>query len=266
MGDYLTKGSTYVDGGTVNAANLNAHVDDAVIKPTAISARASVGVPGGAVEFLVNDAGTLKKVTVTDLASAVGPAGSLINGKAAITTLEAADAFLVYDSSAAADKKITQANLFGQLAPSGTVLQTLQSTVTTNTSLSASIPIDDTVPLITEGNAIDSTGITPASTSNKVLVRFKCNAAASSTGETIVAALFRGSTCIDAMSIQVPNGTSATTTFILEDLDSPASASAVTYSVRMGVSAGTYRLNGYTAGRLFGGASQATLTVQEIKG
>jgi hypothetical protein len=39
MGNDLTKGTTYVDGGMINAANLNAHVDDAGLLSRAISAR-----------------------------------------------------------------------------------------------------------------------------------------------------------------------------------------------------------------------------------
>ena len=35
MGNDLTKGTTYVDGGMLNAANLNAHVDDATFLSTA---------------------------------------------------------------------------------------------------------------------------------------------------------------------------------------------------------------------------------------
>jgi hypothetical protein len=40
MGDDLLKGTTYSEGQQVNAANLNAHVDNATIKYKAISAKA----------------------------------------------------------------------------------------------------------------------------------------------------------------------------------------------------------------------------------
>jgi len=268
MGDYLTKGTTYADGGTVNASNLNAHVDDAVFKSTAISARTDLVSPGGATEFLVNDAGTLKKVTLTNLATAVSGGSSLIHGKTEVTTISNADEFLIWEDGVAADRRITRANLVanGMLMPTGAVLQTLQTTYSSNSSITASIPIDDTIPTSSEGTQILSQSITPVSSSNTVLVRFKGQAAVSSTGETAVAALFRGTTCLDAMAIQGHNGTAGTITFILEEFDAPATASAVTYTVRIGVSAGSVRLNGQTDGRKFGGAAQATLTVQEIKG
>jgi hypothetical protein len=63
MGNDLTKGTTYVDGGMLNAANLNAHVDDATFLSTCISARTAKSAGAVTDEFLINDAGTLKKIT-----------------------------------------------------------------------------------------------------------------------------------------------------------------------------------------------------------
>jgi hypothetical protein len=63
VGNDLIKGTTYVDGGTLNAANLNAHVDDAALKYTCINSRTLKDPIGLADEFLINDSGTLKKVT-----------------------------------------------------------------------------------------------------------------------------------------------------------------------------------------------------------
>jgi hypothetical protein len=39
MGNDLLKGTSYAEGQQVNAANLNAHVDDATIKYTSISSK-----------------------------------------------------------------------------------------------------------------------------------------------------------------------------------------------------------------------------------
>jgi hypothetical protein len=98
MGNDLSKGTTYVDGGTINAANLNAHVDDATLKSTAISARTAKTVGAVTDEFLINDSGTLKKVTGTVLYDMFTQTGAVIQStygtytaNAGLTTLLPAD-------------------------------------------------------------------------------------------------------------------------------------------------------------------------------
>ncbi len=228
MGDYLTKGTTYSDGGIVNAANLNAHVDDAVFKYTAINSRTDQPAPGGAVEFLINDTSTLKKLSLTNL----------------ITTILGSYASF----------------------PNGFIIQTVSGTNTASTNLIGTIPIDDTVPAFGEGDDVGFIDITPYSTSNQVLFRFQCYAATSASNEFVTAAVFRGSTCIRAESLQSYNGTSSVVKIALEVLDSPASVVSQRYTVRMGTSgAGHYRINGFSNGRKFGGVSAATFIAHEIK-
>jgi hypothetical protein len=78
MGNDLTKGTTYVDGGMINAANLNAHVDDATFKSTAISARTAKTPMAVTDELLINDAGTLKKVSGSSLYDMTTQPGAVI--------------------------------------------------------------------------------------------------------------------------------------------------------------------------------------------
>lgn len=147
-------------------------------------------------------------------------------------------------------------------AGSGIVLQCLQTTYTANTNLTTALPIDDTTPTISEGAEALSLSITPASTSSRILC-FACLWGSSSVPMAV--ALFRGSTCINAAST-VQGGSTVGVTFPpLVTLDSPASASAQTYSVRVGTNAGTaMRLNGTTTARQFGGAAACTLTLVEL--
>ena len=67
MGTFIRKGTTYVDATVVTPVNLNAHVDDAVIEPTAISALTNKGVLAGTEEVMVNDGGTLKKTALASV-------------------------------------------------------------------------------------------------------------------------------------------------------------------------------------------------------
>jgi hypothetical protein len=78
VGNDLTKGTTYVDGGMLNAANLNAHVDDAVFKSTCISARTAKAAMAVTDELLINDSGTLKKVTGSVLYDMTTQTGAVI--------------------------------------------------------------------------------------------------------------------------------------------------------------------------------------------
>lgn len=148
----------------------------------------------------------------------------------------------------------------------GSVLQTLQATYTTNAALATTIPFDDTTPQSTEGVQILSQAITPADNTNKVLCRVSVWGCTDfSTSFSIIAALFRGTTCINVAAQTNPNADSPACVQF-EFLDSPASASAQTYTVRVGAETGSaIRLNGTTGARRFGGTSACTLTVEEIK-
>jgi hypothetical protein len=156
------------------------------------------------------------------------------------------------------------------LPSAGAVLQVIQATYTANADLTVGIPFDDTIPTNTEGTQIISQAITPASSSNKVLCSVSVwgHVVAGVQGDGFAVALFRGSTCIQVAFTSAidDNGTSPTQLFqnvSFEFQDSPASASAQTYSVRVGGNASTIRLNGSTTGRKFGGASASVLRLME---
>jgi len=153
---------------------------------------------------------------------------------------------------------------FGPIVlPTGAVLQTLSKDYTANADLSTTIPLDDTVPLISEGTEVCSQAITLADAANKVLLSFGCFAS-SAASQGVSAAIFRGSTCVGASVISL----NATTGQLVISgvLDAPASVGPHTYSVRIGPQTSAVRLNGGTSSRFFGGAAKATLTLHEIKG
>ena len=116
MGD-LAKGVTFIDGVSIaNAASLNALVDAGTILPEFISAKSNLASPSTGCEIVVNDAGTLKKVTIANLATVItGGTGADIHAKTAITTLSDNDEFIVYEDTAAAERKITYNDLIAVL-------------------------------------------------------------------------------------------------------------------------------------------------------
>lgn len=142
--------------------------------------------------------------------------------------------------------------------PSGSVLSYAYQEYTTNANLTTTIPSDDTVPLSTEGTQILSISLTPTTTSDIVELSFSGWGSVGSVADLIVA-VFRGTTCINARAVTVRNASDAYLLDIPPFIDSPATTSATTYSVRVGPTTGTARLNGDEASRFFGGISRCVL-------
>lgn len=83
MGNDLQKGTTYATGGvggqgSITSANLNAHVDDAVIKPTFVSTKAA-RAPGTFTDnILLESGGALYRMLLSTLYDLLVPPGSVI--------------------------------------------------------------------------------------------------------------------------------------------------------------------------------------------
>lgn len=148
----------------------------------------------------------------------------------------------------------------GQLVPAdfatGSTVQCLKrsrTTLATSQTISATIPTDNTIPQIGEGTEVTGFNVsfTPNSgttSSIRVLVRLQVHIGS---GVEAVAALFRNSAA-DAVSSVMILGDAASSNSQVVTLTyefTPASASAVTFSVRMGSQAGgTIILNADGAG------------------
>jgi hypothetical protein len=147
---------------------------------------------------------------------------------------------------------------------SQTVVQVVQVTNATTATLGTQIPLDDTAPSTAEGNEIFSQSITPASSISKFLVETLVWGGSTAANQNMIVAIFRGSNCIQAQAMRMESA-SFTYSMFLDYLDSPASTSAITYSVRGGNNgASDLFLNGNGATRLFGGAASCTLTLTEV--
>jgi len=144
------------------------------------------------------------------------------------------------------------------------VTQSVDATAyTTNADITTAIPADDTTPAVSEGTEILTGNITPSSSSNKVRVSIGGFGTASGTGSALIWAVFRGSTCV-AVRVAGANGDFVSIQTLL--IDSPATTSQVTYSVRVGpYGANTVRMNGTISGRLFGGTASCTMRLEEIE-
>jgi hypothetical protein len=135
---------------------------------------------------------------------------------------------------------------------------------TTQSSVTAVIPFDNTIPLISEGTEILSISYTPKKVGSTIIVRATAVGSSSSAvaGQATVA-MFAESTCIATGKLSQANSYTMDTT-ALSSKHTPTSLSPVNFSVRAGPGSGTLYLNADYAGvGKWGGAARWTLTVEE---
>ena len=148
---------------------------------------------------------------------------------------------------------------------SGEVVQRVGGDVGTHLTTTALIPIDDTIPQITEGGQVMSQSITPLYADSLLIVE-SAAFLNPSVANWMTLALFRDSTA-NAIAAKasymatVGGGADLTIKKII-----PATSTALTtITARVGGnSAGTLRFNGSTA-RVFGGVMNSYLTITEVR-
>jgi hypothetical protein len=148
------------------------------------------------------------------------------------------------------------------------VLQQFAGGFTAATGTS-SIPVDNTIPLSTEGTQVWSQVITPSATSSTIRLSLLTQLSTATGDTNIVVSLFRGTTCIAAYihGVDAIGFTSASTTWHamvpFEMVDSPATTAATTYSLRVGITSGTWYF-GRGSSATLAGANTGSYIVQEI--
>ncbi len=153
----------------------------------------------------------------------------------------------------------------------------------TNTSITTLIDRDDTLPENTEGTEILSASITLTRSNSRVRLRFQgwgtYLSGANDDGLCWIAAMFDpNGDCIAAgasgpsVSNAISSNFPPTSNVVLEVEVAPGTVGPHTYTVRVGkassggveIVSGTFRMNGSSSARWFGGAAAATLTVEEV--
>tara|TARA_R110000822_G_scaffold149603_4_gene288685 strand:+ start:701 stop:1192 length:492 start_codon:yes stop_codon:yes gene_type:complete len=154
---------------------------------------------------------------------------------------------------------------FANSGLSGAVLQVVQTSI--NSIVSASAAGENTFNDI----AGMSVSITPASTSNKILVSYTIHLGNSTAQQNNSIKLFRGSTAIvgsgatrDVSGYVRLYSTPEISLEALQYLDSPSSTSAVTYKLQWATGSGTIYLNRRGNDTIYSAVS--TITVMEIAG
>lgn len=136
-------------------------------------------------------------------------------------------------------------------------------TYTINSSSTTNIPLDDTIPQISEGIELCDVTITPSRIGAKIALNFSCFIGVSGSGTWTAALFIAGS----SNAIQVSSTAIAANTgqLVLNHVYEAPSTSTITFSVRAGANGGqNWRVNGSNASRQFGGAASAILIATEI--
>lgn len=157
------------------------------------------------------------------------------------------------------------AGAVSQLLP-GQIVQRAYAETVAEFVVSATIPVDNSIPQITEGTEILTASITPRKTTNRVRVRFIGDGYTNIASGTPGIALFRDAVAdaLAARSVAVVNGGGSALDdreigwpLALEFEHSPGTVSVVTYRIRVG---GPFVINK----PLYGGVSRTTLVLEEI--
>ena len=148
----------------------------------------------------------------------------------------------------------------------GQIVTTETGAVATGTT---TIPADDTIPQITEGDQYMSLAITPKSATSTLIIDVTLTLATSSaspTASVMAAALFQDATAnaLAAAGV-IPVATSGTVLIKFTHVMISGTTSATTFKVRAGFgAAGTTTFNGSAGSRLYGGVMASSIVIREV--
>lgn len=128
------------------------------------------------------------------------------------------------------------------------------------------IPLDDTIPQITEGTEFMTQAITPKATTNVLSIEATMTIA-SSTAEYVIAALFKDTTAnaLAATTQYQSTGGGDMNIKITHNMTA-GTTSLITFRIRAGLpSAGSVYFNGRAGSRLFGGITLSNMKITEYK-
>lgn len=153
--------------------------------------------------------------------------------------------------------------------PAGTVLQTVVTQSSTVASGTTVMPVDGTIPQITEGDEYMTRTITASSTSNKLIVDI-CAKFATSAAGAVGFALFQDSTAnaVAGWHSKFASGSEEGTTLFFRHIMDAGTVSETTLRFRAGPASGTLYFNSrdVSGNQLYTtGVGISSMTIQEVK-
>jgi hypothetical protein len=127
------------------------------------------------------------------------------------------------------------------------------------------IPLDDTQPEITEGTEFATLTMTPRKTTNQYFVDAAIVCSSGTADRTIIAALFKASSCLAASAAYVATANKLVTISLISSVGVGESLVSATFSIRAGLSAaGTIQI-GSNGAQVFDGVADCYLRIAEIE-
>ena len=155
------------------------------------------------------------------------------------------------------------------LGSTGKVLQVVKSTTSSVITCGTTIPWDDTIPQITEGNEVLTVTITPLSATSTIYLKFDASGSASgAVTNSATAAIFRDSTAnaIYATQLHFWSASNYGNKFVASYSEASGGTTARTYRIRIGADSPTIYINGNSSGgRRYGGVSIAQFEAWEVE-
>lgn len=191
-----------------------------------------------------------------------------LNGTGSITGLSAGglpDSCITTDDLAA--NSVTSAKLASGIGIK--LLQVVRATTASVVTCNTTIPWDDTIPQITEGNEVLAVTITPLSATSTIYLKFDASGSASgAVTNSATAAIFRDSTAnaIYATQLHFWNANSYGNKFVASYSEASGGTTARTYRIRIGADTPTIYINANGSGtRRYGGVSIAQFEAWEVE-
>jgi hypothetical protein len=118
------------------------------------------------------------------------------------------------------------------------------------------IAVSSTAPLSTDGTQLSSLTVTPDVVGSNMAIEFVCFVDNSTTTAKMTVTVFRNSTLIGYVTVGSSNSVA------IKIYDTTTSLSSITYSVRVGATAGTWYVN-RSAAATMGGVNKSSFSVRE---
>jgi hypothetical protein len=150
------------------------------------------------------------------------------------------------------------------LGNGGSVVQTVTVETGAVATGSTVVPIDDTIPQITEGNEYMTLAITPRSAASKLVIEVVW-IGGNSVATNMIVSLFQDATANALAAAQISVAAGGVTTLSFSHAMTSGTTSATTFRVRAGASsAGTTTFNGSGGARFLGGVYASSIVIQEV--
>lgn len=148
----------------------------------------------------------------------------------------------------------------------GILVGRASATSTTYTSITNTVPVDDTLPTDTETDSIVSVSYTPKFADSKLVIRGMVDLLRGDSGTLCAVCIFRSgtSTALKTAVIQAGGASYVENIYVEHEMSTGATTSE-TFILRIGKDSGNAYINGGSSSSLFSTSTAAIITVEEIR-